>query len=117
MVCGNGISIGFDLSVNILKKLKLIGEPFAIHHNTAFIQNMFNSSLEVKKFLNAKIQTVSGIRGVIKNTTRQGREGSFRAKFEAQLVRSDIVFCKTWYPIRMIKFYNPILFFDKIILA
>lgn len=32
-------------SCEIMKKLKLIGEPFKIYKNTAFIKGMFNSQV------------------------------------------------------------------------
>ena len=40
----------FDASVKVMKKLKLIGYPMKVHRNTAFIKDMFTSSLEVAKF-------------------------------------------------------------------
>lgn len=55
--------IGFSNDFDIKKKLKLIGEPVKIFKKTALIKNMFNSNMEVQKFLGAKIKTVSGIRG------------------------------------------------------
>jgi len=94
----------------IQKKLKLTGEPLKIFKNTSFIKNMFNSSLEAAKFEGAAIRTVSGIRGIIKKPLKStiGPEGSFRASFEDKLLRSDIVFLRTWYPVEPPKFYNPV---------
>lgn len=82
----------------VMKKLKLIGEPYKIMKNTAFIKGMFNSSLEVAKFLGASIRTVSGLRGSIKKAVKNdGPDGAFRATFEDKIQKSDIIFCKTWY--------------------
>lgn len=53
-----------------MKKIKLIGEPFKILKNTAFIKGMFNSSIEVSSYIGAQVRTVSGIRGQIKKATR-----------------------------------------------
>ena len=75
--------------------------------NTAFIKNMFNSSLEIAKFEGASIKTVSGIRGQIKRALSKP-EGQFRATFEDKILMSDIVFLRTWYPIKPHRFYNPV---------
>ena len=55
-----------------MKKLKLIGEPYKIHRNTAFIKGMFNSNIEVAKFQGAQLKTVSGIRGQLKRAVKEG---------------------------------------------
>ncbi len=62
-VSATGVIVGFSQNYDVKKKLKLIGTPYEIHKNTAFITGMFTSDLELSKFINAKIKTVSGIRG------------------------------------------------------
>jgi len=74
---------------------------------TAFVKSMFNSRLEVTKFLGASIRTVSGIRGQIKKAQREN-EGSFRATFEDKILMSDIVFLRAWMPVEVKKYYNPV---------
>ena len=111
-VAATGIVTGFSNSYSVKKKLKLVGEPFKIFKNTAFIKGLFNSYLEVNKFIGAKIKTVSGIRGQIKKAVKDKEEGSFRAAFEDKVIMSDVVFLRTWYSINMEKYYNPIVSLD-----
>jgi ribosome biogenesis protein BMS1 len=92
----------------VVKKLKLVGTPTKIYKNTAFITGMFNSDLEVSRFEGASIRTVSGIRGQVKKAIREGQPGSFRATFEDKILRSDIVFCRTWMPVELKEYYNPV---------
>ena len=34
----------------VVKKLKLVGHPYKIFKNTAFVKDMFNTDMEVAKF-------------------------------------------------------------------
>uniref|UniRef100_A0A8C4YKY8 BMS1 ribosome biosis factor n=1 Tax=Gopherus evgoodei TaxID=1825980 RepID=A0A8C4YKY8_9SAUR len=106
-IAATGVVLDLDKSITVVKKLKLTGFPFKIYKNTSFIKGMFNSPLEVAKFEGAAIRTVSGIRGQIKKGLRKP-EGAFRATFEDKLLMSDIVFMRTWYPVSIPAFYNPV---------
>lgn len=106
-IAATGVILDLDKSIKIVKKLKLTGYPYKIFKNTSFIKGMFNSALEVAKFEGAVIRTVSGIRGQVKKALRTP-EGAFRASFEDKLLMSDIVFMRTWYPVSIPAFYNPV---------
>jgi ribosome biogenesis protein BMS1 len=107
-IAATGVSLELNESFKIVKKLKLVGTPSKIFKNTAFISGMFNSDLEVNRFEGASIRTVSGIRGQIKKALHEGQPGSFRATFEDKILMSDIVFCRTWMPVEITKYYNPV---------
>ncbi|EER32353.1 ribosome biogenesis protein BMS1 [Candida tropicalis MYA-3404] len=106
-VAATGIIEDLNASTEIVKKLKLVGYPYKIFRNTAFIKDMFSNSLEVAKFEGAQIRTVSGIRGEIKRALSKP-DGYFRATFEDKILMSDTIFLKTWYPVKVKKFYNPV---------
>ena len=106
-VAATGVVLEADSSCTVVKKLKLTGVPHKIFKNTAFVRGMFNSSLECAKFEGMAVRTVSGIRGQIKKALRSP-EGCFRATFEDRVLKSDIVFMRTWTPVAMAKFYNPV---------
>ncbi|KAK7678161.1 hypothetical protein QCA50_018839 [Cerrena zonata] len=106
-VAATGIVEDLNSSVEIVKKLKLVGHPYKIFRNTAFIKDMFSNALEVAKFEGAQIRTVSGIRGEIKRALSKP-DGYFRATFEDKILMSDTVFLKTWYPVKIKHFYNPV---------
>ncbi len=99
-----------DKSVQVVKKLKLIGTPMKIFRKTAFLQGMFSSNLEATKFIGAKIKTVSGIRGQIKKplTNSSQPNGSVRASFEDKILMSDVIFLRSWFAVDVPKFYTPI---------
>ncbi|PFH34328.1 AARP2CN (NUC121) domain-containing protein [Besnoitia besnoiti] len=106
-VSATGLVLQTSPSVELSKKLKLLGEPKKIFKNTAFIKNMFNSDLEVNMCMGSKIQTVSGIRGQVKKAL--GTDGTFRATFEDKILMSDLVVCKTWIKLQPRQFCNPVL--------
>ena len=107
-IAATGVVLELNASFPVVKKMKLVGTPTKIYKNTAFITGMFNSDLEVSRFEGASIRTVSGIRGQVKKALREGQPGSFRATFEDKIIRSDIVFCRTWMPVKMKEYYNPV---------
>jgi ribosome biogenesis protein BMS1 len=107
-IAATGVSLELDASFNVVKKLKLVGTPTKIYRNTAFITGMFNSDLEVSRFEGASIKTVSGIRGQVKKALREGQPGTFRATFEDKILMGDIVFCRTWMPVEIKQYYNPV---------
>ena len=107
-IAATGVALELDASFHIVKKLKLVGTPTKIYKNTAFISGMFNSELEVSRFEGASIRTVSGIRGQVKKALREGQPGTFRATFEDKILLSDIVFCRTWMPVEIKNYYNPV---------
>lgn len=106
-IAATGVVLNVDESTEIVKKLKLTGHPYKIFKNTAFIKDMFGSSLEIAKFEGASIRTVSGIRGQIKKALSKP-EGHFRATFEDKILMSDIIFLRAWYPVKPHRFYNPV---------
>jgi len=106
-ISATGVVLNVDESTEIVKKLKLTGHPYKIFKNTAFIKDMFKSSLEIAKFEGASIRTVSGVRGQIKRALSKP-EGNFRATFEDKILMSDIVFLRAWYPIKPRRFYNTV---------
>lgn len=107
-IAATGVVLELNANFPVVKKLKLVGTPTKIYRNTAFISGMFNSDLEVSRFEGASIKTVSGIRGQVKKALREGQPGSFRATFEDKILLSDVIFCRTWMPVQMKEYYNPV---------
>lgn len=99
-----------DKSVQIVKKLKLIGTPLKIFRKTAFLTGMFSSVIEASKFEGASIKTVAGIRGQIKKALHSSSvpAGSVRATFEDKILASDTIFLRSWFAVPIPKFYAPV---------
>jgi len=108
-ICATGVTLANAPTTSIVKKLKLTGTPFKVYKNTCYIQGIFNSNLEVQRFIGAKIRSVSGIRGQVKKACTDGQPGNFRATFEDKLKLSDIVFIRTWMPVDIPTLNLPIL--------
>ncbi|GJN91752.1 hypothetical protein Rhopal_004775-T1 [Rhodotorula paludigena] len=106
-VSASGVVTDINGTTEIVKKLKLTGTPYKIFKNTAFVKDMFNSSLEVAKFEGAYIRTVSGIRGQVKKALAKP-EGCFRAAFEDKILMSDIIFLRAWYQVKPRQYYNAV---------
>ncbi|CAG0879328.1 unnamed protein product [Darwinula stevensoni] len=100
--------LDLDRSVEVVKKLKIVGTPMTIHKKTAFVRGMFTTPLEAAKFEGASVKTASGIRGCIKKALTSGKHpGVVRCTFEDRILLSDVVFLRTWYPIQLPKLYAP----------
>merc|ERR1711937_545657 len=108
-ISATGTLLDFDHSSKIMKKLKIVGTPLKVNRNTAFIEGMFNSDLEVAKFEGAGIKTVSGIRGTIKKAVKvPGKKGVARCTFEDKILYKDIVFTRSWIAVDVPRLYNPV---------
>ena len=94
-IAANGVMLEADKTTKLVKKLKLIGHPKKVMTKTAYVQDMFHSETEVATFIGAKIQTQSGIRGLVK--THSGDKGEFRAKFEDTIKISGKKLFKIYY--------------------
>eukprot|EP00352_Strombidinopsis_acuminata_P000859 CAMPEP_0176340890 /NCGR_PEP_ID=MMETSP0126-20121128/1923_1 /TAXON_ID=141414 ORGANISM="Strombidinopsis acuminatum, Strain SPMC142" /NCGR_SAMPLE_ID=MMETSP0126 /ASSEMBLY_ACC=CAM_ASM_000229 /LENGTH=218 /DNA_ID=CAMNT_0017685345 /DNA_START=690 /DNA_END=1346 /DNA_ORIENTATION=+ len=113
-ICVTGVVVEMNTNFKVMKKLKLIGEPHKIHKNTAFVKGMFNSDLEVSKFTGASLKTVSGIRGTIKKAVKENcPAGTFRATFEDKILKSDLIFLRTWYQIELPRFCNYVVAYGR----
>lgn len=101
-IAANGVVLETDQSCKIVKKLRLLGTPEKIVQKTAFVKDMFHTETEIAKFVGAKVQTQSGIRGILKKA--HGRKGLFRATFEDIIKMSDVIVLKTWVPLLLTQY-------------
>lgn len=103
-IFGSGKILDSSGNCDVKRRIKLIGYPQSIVGQNAIVQSMFSSQREAEKFLNAKVETVSGLRGLIK--TAVGKDGCIRVAFEGTILMSDIVILKCFIPIKPIKYYQ-----------
>ncbi|KDD73546.1 DUF663 hypothetical protein, partial [Helicosporidium sp. ATCC 50920] len=111
-IAATGVVLALDSTVDVVKKLKLVGTPKKIARHTAFVEGMFGSQVEASKFEGASVRTVSGIRGTIKKALRAGthgtRPGAYRATFEDSIAKSDLVFLRAWVKVDVPRFCHPV---------
>lgn len=104
-VSGTGVTLKEMGDGKVVKKLRVKGYPKEIHTRTAMIEGMFTSEVEANQFINAQVQTVSKIRGVIKAADKNG---IVRCSFEDQIRKSDIVFINGWVEVKPVEFFSEI---------
>lgn len=112
-ITATAVVLEYNHAVQIKKKLKLTGVPCKIFKKTALIKGMFNSDLEVAKYVGAAVRTVSGIRGQVKKAAKEEignqprkkggspKEGIARCTFEDKILMSDIVFLRSWVSVQI----------------
>lgn len=101
-ILGTGQILNISGKNTIKKKLKLIGHPKTIIGQNVIVQSMFSSSKEANKFINGKLNTVSGLRGLIKSSI--GKDGCFRAVFEGKILMSETIFLKCLVPVEPFRY-------------
>lgn len=106
-ILGTGQVLDAAGGCGVKKKLKLVGYPTQITGNNVIVESMFSSAGEASRFVNARISSVSGLRGVLK--TPVGHSGMFRATFEGPILKSEILFIKTYVPIEPLRYFQPIV--------
>ena len=104
-ITATGVTIPKMGDGNVVKKLRVKGNPKEIFKKTAKITDMFTSELEAGQFVGALIKTTSGIRGIIKKVEK---DGVVRCTFEDTIKPSDIVFLNTWVKVPPTNFYQTI---------
>lgn len=109
-ISATGVVLELDANIAVMKKLKLVGYPYKIFKNTAFLKGMFTSNVEVARFEGAAVRTVSGIRGQIKKAQKSDKEGDgcVRATFEDKILLSDVVFMRAWIAVDIPRLYVPV---------
>nr|UXY87540.1 BMS1-like protein [Cryptomonas curvata] len=99
-------------TLKIVKKTKLKGIIYNSFRKTAFVKNMFSNEIEISRFIGSLVQTISGIRGIVKKPVNNGPIGSFRATFEKNIILGEIVFLRMWFPIQIPRKLEIKNFFD-----
>ncbi|ELA41336.1 uncharacterized protein VICG_01576, partial [Vittaforma corneae ATCC 50505] len=96
-ILGAGQILDISGRSTVKKKLKLIGHPRAVLGQNVVVQSMFSTSKEASRFVNARLSTASGLRGLIKSAV--GKDGCVRAAFEGSVLMSETIFLKCLVPV------------------
>ncbi|KAM7279637.1 hypothetical protein ACFE04_006771 [Oxalis oulophora] len=108
-IAATGVVQEYNHAARIVKKVKFVGNPCKILGKTALIENMFTSDLEIARYQGVAVQTVSGIRGEVKKAgkIKSGHASGALARctFEDKILKTDIVFFKTWLRVVAPQFY------------
>nr|UXY86642.1 BMS1-like protein [Cryptomonas paramecium] len=99
--------------INLFKKIKLTGYIFRSSKRIGFVKNVFNTNIQVYKFIGSVIYTIRGIKGFIKDYISCGSNGSFRAVFEKKIMTGETVFFRIWFPVKTIGIFQDISFLNE----
>lgn len=85
----------------IFKKIKIKGQVFNIKKKTAFVKNIFSNEIEVYRFLGNFIFGENKQKGIIRKPSKIGPAGSFRAIFNNNIKRKELVFFRLYVPLKL----------------
>ncbi|XP_026387871.1 ribosome biogenesis protein BMS1 homolog isoform X1 [Papaver somniferum] len=118
-ITATGFLLGFNQAEKIVMEHKQKGTPYKIIGNTALIQDMFTSDLDVARHKDVVIWTASGIRGKVIEAARKKlvyklmrkgdkpSEGIARCAFHREIRMSDEFFMVVWKPVQVPRSFNP----------
>ncbi|KAI3903002.1 hypothetical protein MKW92_042186 [Papaver armeniacum] len=118
-ITATGFLLGFNQAEKIVMEHKQKGTPYKIIGNTALIQDMFTSDLDVARHKDVVIWTASGISGKVIEAARKKlvyklmrkgdkpSEGIASCAFHREIRMSDEFFMVEWKPVQVPRSFNP----------